>query len=345
MNKLATVLAVTTGLVATNALAQDYGYDDGYYGAGIGSDYGAGLGYGGGYGAGLLGGSIDRSLYGAEIGSLYDSEIRGATGEEIGEVQNIIRNCNTYAVVNVDADWLDIGSREVVIPLNQITVVEGGVLVEGMSRNNIDQFPTYRAGIGLSEIGVGEDSGATDVASLYGESEGWGACQQFSGAGGMGAGIGEGIGEGVGAVGEEVTEVGEGVGEGLGEGAGESVGIGGGLQQNMMQITLEALEGADVFGPGERELGRIDRLVRSNNAYVVMNIDTGWFSEGGTAIVPLQRFVRSEEGLLLPGVTEDTIGEYEISEGGVYGGFWNAGYSEINEGYYNTVGDVYGYGE
>ena len=338
MKKLATAIAMTTGLVSTAALAQGY-EEDGYYGAGIGSEYGADLGYGDGYGAGLLGGSIDQSLYGAEIGELYEAEVQGADGEEIGEVQNIIRNCNVYAVANIDADWLDIGSREIVVPLNRMTVVEQGVLVEGITRNNINQFPTYRAGIGLTEIGYGGDTGLSNVGSLYGETQGWGACQQQTGGGGIGEGVGFGEGEGLGeGIGED-----EGLGEGEGIGQGGE-GLGGGMQQGMLEFSLDALEGADVFGPGDRDLGRIDRLVRSNNAYVVMNIDTGWFSEGGTAIVPLQRFVWTGEGLLLPGVTEDTIGEYEIS-GGVYGGFWNAGYSEIDQGYYNNVGDVYGYGE
>ena len=142
----------------------------------------------------------------------------------------------------------------------------------------------------------------------------------------MGTGIGQGVGE-----------VAEGAREGLGGGAGL-----GGIQNNMLEISLDALEAADVFGPGEEALGRIDRLVRSNNAYVVMEIDTGWFGSGGTAVVPLQRFVWTGEGLMLPGVTEDTIGQYRM-DGGVYGDFWEAGYSEVDAGYYENLGGIYGY--
>ena len=60
------------------------------------------------------------------------------------------------------------------------------------------------------------------------------------------------------------------------------------------------------------------------------------------SVVPLQRFVWTGEGLMLPGVTEETIGEYRLGRG-VYGGFWDAGYAEIDEGYYDTVGGVYGF--
>ena len=77
----------------------------------------------------------------------------------------------------------------------------------------------------------------------------------------------------------------------------------GAMDQNVLEFRLDALEGADVFGLGERELGRINRLVRSSNICVVLEIDTGWFGGGGTSVVPLQRFVWTGEALMLPGIT------------------------------------------
>ena len=74
-------------------------------------------------------------------------------------------------------------SRETVIPINQLTVTEAGVSAEGITRNNVGKLPAYRAGIGLTEIGFGGETGLTDVSGLYGATQGWGGCQRFTGAG------------------------------------------------------------------------------------------------------------------------------------------------------------------
>ena len=230
MKKLITALAVTTALTAGGAMAQGYGYGGGYgygnnnayYGAGVGADYGADLGYGWGYGAGLLGGQVDNSLYNVGLNNLYGSNVQGANGNKIGDVLRIVRNCNIYAVVDVNSNYGGSNQgagnnqggssqgasnnqggssqRQIVVPLGHLIVTNNGVQLQGITQNNINDFPAYRAGIGLTDISTQSGS---NVGGLYGATRGWGACQQFS-AGGLGNGIGmanAGYGGGNGAFG------------------------------------------------------------------------------------------------------------------------------------------------
>ncbi len=369
MKKLITALAVTTALGTGGAMAQyagsGYGYGNDYYGAGIGGGYGTDLGYGYGYGSGLLGGTIDQSLYGVSTNDLYNAEIQGAGGEKIGDVLNVIRNCNIYAVVSLNPDWMQGVQKDIVVPISNLVVTEKGVIIQNITANNVDQFPTYRAGMNLVEytsasMGANDTTAGAGNGGMYGATQGWSACQQFSGTGvsgasGFGTGVGAEIGNGGVGVNTGLGTSGAGVGAGAGDtGAGMSIGTaasqtaGGGqgmAQQgsNTLEFRVDALRGSSVYSANGQQIGQIDNLYRSNNAYVVMQIDTGWFSSGGTAIVPMQRFTWVDDELMLPGVTEEMIKNYD-PYGGVYGDFWSTGYSEMDTGYYNNVGDIYGYG-
>ena len=183
-------------------------------------------------------------------------------------------------------------------------------------------------GVGNGGVGVNAGIGGAGINA------GIGANGAGVGVGNGNTGAGAGVGTNGGTTGGTMASG--------GNGGGAMANAGGGSNQNVLEFSVDALEGTPVYGAGNSQLGTIDRLVRSNNAYVVMQIDTGWFSSGGTAVVPLQRFTWANGQLTLPGVTQDSVQNYN-PYGGVYGGFWNSGYSEINPDYYANVGSIYGY--
>ncbi|MEX2644205.1 MAG: PRC-barrel domain-containing protein [Acetobacterales bacterium] len=79
------------------------------------------------------------------VDDLREKEVVDAAGEELGEVDKVLGNAagQILAVAVEMGGFLDIGDKEVVIALEQLELQEDGTLRTGLSREQVNELPTW----------------------------------------------------------------------------------------------------------------------------------------------------------------------------------------------------------
>lgn len=77
------------------------------------------------------------------VGDLEDMDLLNASGEEIGEVEEVLMEGGQIAGIAVEAGgFLGIGDKTVVVPLDQVTV-EGDDLMTNLTEEEIEALPEW----------------------------------------------------------------------------------------------------------------------------------------------------------------------------------------------------------
>lgn len=70
-------------------------------------------------------------------------DLRNARGEELGTVDRVVEQSGRQYLVLSEGGFLGMGEREVAIPLDSVSVVEGGLVLRGMTQEDIDALPEF----------------------------------------------------------------------------------------------------------------------------------------------------------------------------------------------------------
>ena len=81
---------------------------------------------------------------GMTVDNLEDADLIDPTGENIGEVDDVLlgQDGSTMAVSLDVGGFLGIGEKNVVIPIDSLTMVEDGVSVD-MTKDELEALPEY----------------------------------------------------------------------------------------------------------------------------------------------------------------------------------------------------------
>jgi len=78
------------------------------------------------------------------VEELAGMDVRNARGEELGEVNRIVRNGNdTYMVIEHGGWFLGLNDKEVALPITDVTVRENEVVLRGLTEEQIEAMPDY----------------------------------------------------------------------------------------------------------------------------------------------------------------------------------------------------------
>lgn len=90
-------------------------------------------------------GDLDPALMDRRIEDLDDADVYGANGENIGEIEEIVRrDGQLYAILDAD-EFLDTSDRDFVVPLSHFRYVEDRLTLP-MTEEQIDALQDYRKG-------------------------------------------------------------------------------------------------------------------------------------------------------------------------------------------------------
>lgn len=110
---------------------------------------------------------VDRSLLDVSPEWLRDRDVIGMEGEEIGDIEELVRPANaagneTYAVVSIDNGWFE-AERRVLVPLDQFSISEdGGLRVEGLTEDTAEALTEYE-----DETAYGPLEGYETIGDAY----------------------------------------------------------------------------------------------------------------------------------------------------------------------------------
>jgi sporulation protein YlmC with PRC-barrel domain len=109
-----------------------------------------------------------RGLRGEE---LLDAEVYDATGEEVGEVENVvIEDDRIVAIVAEVGGFWDMGDSHVVVPWDQLEFADGGIVIP-VNEDNVEEYDAFAEGsiVGgsLDQIEVADDGDVAVMASAY----------------------------------------------------------------------------------------------------------------------------------------------------------------------------------
>lgn len=81
---------------------------------------------------------------GMTVGELEDSDVYGATGEEIAEIDDVLIDPSTdvFAVELDVGGFLGLGEKNVAVPLDALTATDGGFTIS-MTEEELEAMPEY----------------------------------------------------------------------------------------------------------------------------------------------------------------------------------------------------------
>lgn len=104
------------------------------------------------------------------------------------------------------------------------------------------------------------------------------------------------------------------------------------VDEGLLAMSLDDLEGRDVYGVDGNDIGEIERLVRSgNDVYAVLDIDQWFDLEDEDYLVPLAEFRLQDDRLTLPITEEQADALQQYREDG--------GFAELDGN--TTLGEAY----
>lgn len=90
-----------------------------------------------------------------EAADLSGRELRNARGEELGTVDRVVVSGDRQYLVLTEGGFLGFGEREVAIPLDSVSVIEGRLVMRGMSQEDIEAMPEFDSA-GAQPVGQDE---------------------------------------------------------------------------------------------------------------------------------------------------------------------------------------------
>ena len=84
---------------------------------------------------------LDQELAGLTAGELIEQDVYNATtGDEVGELQRIVRMDGQLYAVIAGGGFLGIGAEEVAIELNRLQMgADGNLMVEGLTEEQLEE--------------------------------------------------------------------------------------------------------------------------------------------------------------------------------------------------------------
>jgi hypothetical protein len=94
-----------------------------------------------------------------KVGDLEDKDVYGADGQEVGEIDEVVRgNGQIYAVLEAGGNWLDMGEEKILVPISQFTL-QGDKLTLPMTEQQATSLPKWQDG--NNEFAAVEDDDQT----------------------------------------------------------------------------------------------------------------------------------------------------------------------------------------
>jgi sporulation protein YlmC with PRC-barrel domain len=108
-------------------------------------------------------GRTDESVDGAgqvemKVSEIVGREVRNLAGEELGEVERIVRNGGALYMIVRHGGFLGIGDASYALPLDRVVVSDDQVVLEGLSEEELDSLTTYE---GENETALGDEERVT----------------------------------------------------------------------------------------------------------------------------------------------------------------------------------------
>ncbi|MHA6297680.1 PRC-barrel domain-containing protein [Devosia sp. CAU 1758] len=77
------------------------------------------------------------------VADLTGRELHNARGDELGTVDRVVNSANRQYLVLAEGGFLGFGEREVAIPLDSVSVMDGQLVMRGMTQQDIDAMPAF----------------------------------------------------------------------------------------------------------------------------------------------------------------------------------------------------------
>ena len=78
------------------------------------------------------------------VGELDGLPVVNARGEDLGEVERVVRNGNdTYMIVEHGGWFLGLNDKEIALPIADVTMRDGNVVLRGLTEEQIESMPEY----------------------------------------------------------------------------------------------------------------------------------------------------------------------------------------------------------
>lgn len=93
------------------------------------------------------------------VGDLSGMDVRNARGEELGEVDRVVRNGNaTYVIVEHGGWFFGLNDKEIALPIDDVTMRGEEIVLRGLTEEQIESMPDYDYD---SEVALGTDDEVT----------------------------------------------------------------------------------------------------------------------------------------------------------------------------------------